>query len=78
MIEIAADIASTADIFVVIGTSLVVYPAAGLINYTPRSIPKFIVDRRIPGVSGIANLHAIELPATQGITVLTEKLLTLR
>jgi NAD-dependent deacetylase len=78
MIEIAADIASTADVFVVIGTSLVVYPAAGLINYTPRSIPKFIVDRRIPEVSGISNLHAIELPATQGIAVLAEKLMSLR
>ncbi|HSR38167.1 MAG TPA: NAD-dependent deacylase [Phnomibacter sp.] len=78
MIEIAADIASTADIFVVIGTSLVVYPAAGLINYTPRSIPKFIVDRRIPEVSGISNLHAIELPATEGIAVLTEKLMRLK
>lgn len=77
MIEIAADIASTADVFVVIGTSLMVYPAAGLINYTPRSIPKFIVDRRIPEVSGISNLHAIELPATQGIAVLTEKLMRL-
>jgi NAD-dependent deacetylase len=78
MIEIAADIASTADVFAVIGTSLVVYPAAGLINYTPRSIPKFIVDRRIPEVSGISNLHAIELPATQGIAVLAEKLMALR
>ena len=78
MIEIAADIASTADIFVVIGTSLVVYPAAGLINYTPRSIPKFIVDRRIPEVSGISNLHAFELPATEGIAVLTAKLMRLK
>jgi NAD-dependent deacetylase len=78
MIEIAADIASTADIFVVIGTSLVVYPAAGLINYTPRSIPKFIVDKQIPEVRGVPHLHVIELPATQGIAVLTEKLLSLR
>lgn len=77
MIELAADIVSMADIFVVVGTSLVVYPAAGLIHYTQRSIPKFIVDRRIPEVSGIANLHVIEMPATQGIAVLTEKLLLL-
>ena len=77
MIELAADIASMADLFVVIGTSLVVYPAAGLLHYTPRSIPKFIIDRRIPSVSGIANLETIELPATQGIQQLTEMLLRL-
>lgn len=78
MIELASDIASMADIFVVVGTSLVVYPAAGLIHYTPRSIPKFIMDRRIPEVSGISNLHVIEMPATQGIEVLTEKLIRLK
>jgi NAD-dependent deacetylase len=77
MIELAADIASMADLFVVIGTSLVVYPAAGLLHYTPRSIPKFIVDRRIPSVSGISHLETIELPATQGIQQLTNMLLRL-
>jgi NAD-dependent deacetylase len=66
MIEIAANIASTADIFVVIGTSLVVYPAAGLIHYAPASIPKFIIDKSIPYSSTI-NLTAIEKPATEGI-----------
>ncbi|MCU0395661.1 MAG: NAD-dependent deacylase, partial [Chitinophagaceae bacterium] len=65
------------DLFVVIGTSLVVYPAAGLLHYTPRSIPKFIVDRRIPSVSGISHLETIELPATQGIQQLTNMLLRL-
>ena len=44
MIEIAARIASTADIFVVIGTSLNVYPAAGLINYAPSNCPLYLVD----------------------------------
>ena len=65
MIERAAEIASNAAIFVVIGTSLVVYPAAGLINYAPRAIPKFIVDKNIPYSS--YNLTAIEKPATEGI-----------
>src|ERR1700716_228852 len=41
----------SADIFVVVGTSLVVYPAAGLINYASRQIPKFILDKRIPYTS---------------------------
>lgn len=66
MIEEAAAVASEADIFVVIGTSLVVYPAAGLINYAPRAIPKFIVDKNIP-YSSLYNLTAIEKPATEGI-----------
>jgi NAD-dependent deacetylase len=70
MIETAAGIASEADIFVVIGTSLVVYPAAGLINYASRTIPKFIVDKNIP-YSSLYNLTAIEKPATEGIIELT-------
>jgi NAD-dependent deacetylase len=66
MIEEAAAIASAADIFAVIGTSLAVYPAAGLINYAPRSIPKFIIDKNIP-YSTLYNITAIEKPATEGI-----------
>jgi len=69
MIEEAAAIASVADIFVVIGTSLVVYPAAGLINYAPYNIPKFIVDKNIP-YSSLYNVKAIEKPATEGISEL--------
>ena len=69
MIEPAAAITSTADIFVVVGTSLAVYPAAGLINFAPASIPKFIVDKHVPYTS-IANLTAIEKPATEGMAEL--------
>jgi len=43
-IEKASEICRTADIFVVIGTSLNVYPAAGLINYVPQNIPIFLID----------------------------------
>ena len=66
MIERAAEVAYTADIFVVIGTSLAVYPAAGLINCAPRAIPKFIVDKNIP-YSSLYNLTSIEKPATEGV-----------
>ncbi len=66
MIEKAAQITDAAEIFVVIGTSLVVYPAAGLIHYTKPSIPKFIIDKNIP-YSSLYNVTAIEKPATQGI-----------
>ena len=40
----AIDIVSKADIFVVIGTSLKVYPAAGFINYAHHEVPKFVID----------------------------------
>jgi len=78
MIEPAAELTSIADIFVVVGTSLAVYPAAGLINVAPRSIPKFIVDKRVPHTSAISNLTAIEKPATEGMVELREQLLLLR
>lgn len=67
MIEIAADVTSMADIFVVVGTSLQVYPAAGLLNYAPAFVPKFIVDKKIPYTSSVQNLVTIEKSATEGI-----------
>lgn len=74
MIEFAIPIVQSADIFVVMGTSLVVYPAAGLVNYASRSIPKFIVDKKIPYTSSVSNLTSIEKPATEGIKELLELL----
>jgi NAD-dependent deacetylase len=67
MMEDSIHVMSTADIFVVIGTSLLVYPAASLINYAPRFIPKFIVDKSIPYTGRIPNLTTIEKPATEGV-----------
>jgi NAD-dependent deacetylase len=67
MIETVIPIIKTADYFAIIGTSLAVYPAAGLVNYAPWPIPKFIVDRRIPYTSSLYNLTIIEKPATEGV-----------
>jgi NAD-dependent deacetylase len=67
-------ITRTAEIFVVVGTSLVVYPAAGLVNFAPWQIPKFIVDKRIPYTSSLYNLTAIEMPATEGLKELKKRL----
>lgn len=78
MIGLAAQVASMAEIFVVVGTSLAVYPAAGLVNYAPRHIPKFIVDKRVPGTGSVTNITAIEKPATEGMVELQQKLLALR
>ena len=74
MIELAIPIVHSADIFVVIGTSLVVYPAAGLLHYVDPATPKFIVDKRIPSTSPMENLFLIEKPATEGIEELTKLL----
>lgn len=74
MIEIAANIAAEADIFVVIGTSLVVYPAAGLVHYVAPFVPKFIIDKSIPETSYLRSLTIIEKPATEGVKDLMEML----
>lgn len=76
MIEVAAQVAAQADVFAVIGTSLNVYPAAGLTDFVSDETPKFVIDKKIPPVSGLVNVHKIEKPATEGvrelITLLTK------
>jgi len=72
MIEKAVPIVREADIFVVIGTSLVVYPAAGLVDFAAPGIPKFILDKKIPPTPHISNLKQIEKPATEAIKDLAE------
>jgi len=75
MITEAARITAAADIFVVIGTSLVVYPAAGLLDMAPRNIPKYIIDKHIPITGAIPNLTRIEAPASVGVKQLKDLLL---
>ena len=74
-IEEAVPIVYAADIFVVVGTSLIVYPAAGLINYVAVETPKYIVDKKIPYISPMKNLTLIEKPATEGVGELKKMLL---
>jgi NAD-dependent deacetylase len=75
MIEPAIRLVRSADLFAVIGSSLVVYPAAGLIHAAPASIPKFILDKQIPPTRDVGNLLEIEKPATEGIGDLLAALL---
>jgi NAD-dependent deacetylase len=74
LIETAVNIMRNADILVVAGTSLAVYPAAGLVNYAPWQIPKYIIDKRIPHTGALYNLIPIEKPATEGIKDLQQML----
>jgi len=78
MIEQAIQIVKKADIFMVVGTSLVVYPAAGLVNYAPWPIPKFIIDKKVPYTSSLYNLTEIEKPATEGVKKAMEFLKALK
>ena len=59
-IEVAAKLTETADILLVIGTSLNVYPAAGLINYAPRHAPKYYIDPNAANVQHFYNLTVIK------------------
>ena len=67
MISEAASVMTTADIFILVGTSLQVYPAAGLIDFVPLDTPKYIIDRKIPPVSKMPNLFLMEKTATEGV-----------
>lgn len=78
MMEYAAALVQMADIFIIVGTSLVVYPAAGLVNYAAPSLPKFIIDKKIPYTTGLRNITAIEKPATEGMTDVLPLLMKLK
>lgn len=74
MMEKAASVLQHCDYFVVVGTSLQVYPAASLLYYAPEFIPKFIIDKKIPATEKQNNLHIIEMPATAGVEELKRML----
>jgi NAD-dependent deacetylase len=76
MIEVAADIASGADVFLVVGTSMVVYPAAGLIDYVPDRVPKYVVDPKKPEILHVPNLEFIVDKASTGMERVREKLIS--
>ncbi len=75
MIEKAGKIVAKADIFIVIGTSLVVYPAAGLIHYTDFTVPKYVIDPNKPILSNIQHVEYITDTACNGVQKLVAELL---
>jgi NAD-dependent deacetylase len=75
MLERAIDITATADIFVVIGTSLQVYPAASLLHYVRPNVPIYVIDPNVPATSFPKNpLHIIQKSATEGIVELMKQI----
>ena len=75
LIEDAALLTSTADLFLVVGTSMAVYPAAGLIQLVPDHIPKYLVDPKPPQLSHIPNLHTIREVGSVGLRQLKAQLI---
>jgi NAD-dependent deacetylase len=68
MIEPAAEEVQKADIFVIIGTSLNVYPAAGLVQYTRRDVPVYLIDPNAVSTNALSrNITHIQKGASEGV-----------
>lgn len=76
MLESAAAICMEADVFILVGTSLQVYPAAGLTRYVPKHIPRYFIDPNAQQIS-VDGFQQISLPAGQGLPPLCKELLSL-
>ncbi len=70
----AALLMEKAELFILVGTSLAVYPAAGLLDYVPDEVPKYVVDKVIPRVGHYSNVVPVEGTATSGMAKLYELL----
>lgn len=75
MIGLAAELAAQADIFLVVGTSMAVYPAAGLISFVKQDIPKYYIDPKAFQVPGISNLKVVKEKAGVAVPRLAKELL---
>lgn len=71
----ATQLCRKANVFAIIGTSLQVYPAAGLTECVPRETIRYVVDVNVPLKSGSNRLIKIEQPATVGVPMMVEELL---
>ena len=75
MIPKAIEICESADILLIIGTSMQVYPAASLMHYVHSSTPIFYIDPN-PAMTSDTNISVIAQPATEGMTYLKERLIS--
>jgi NAD-dependent deacetylase len=75
MFEKAVEITSKADVFIIIGTSLKVYPAAGLVHYTKPGIPVYLIDPKASPERGNRQIEIIRKKAGDGVPPLVEQLL---
>lgn len=66
-ISLAADYVSNADILVIIGTSMNVYPAAGLLHYAPSQAEIYLIDPKPVDTHSIRSIHVIQKGASEGV-----------
>ncbi len=79
LIEKAIEIIETADILVIIGTSLQVYPAAGLMNYVSQNVPVYYIDPKPATIYDLPNkLKVLPLSAVEGMKIVKDELLNLK
>ncbi|AZQ62198.1 NAD-dependent deacylase [Flammeovirga pectinis] len=77
LMQEAAEITSEADYFIIVGTSLQVYPAANLIDYTPSNCKSFIIDPSIPSNSNISGIKTIKEKGSIGLPIIMDYLMKL-
>jgi NAD-dependent deacetylase len=75
MLEVAADICMQADFFAVVGTSLQVYPAVGLIHEVPFSATRFVIDPNIPETPGLNRFEPVQQSASNGLLIMAKRLI---
>ena len=74
-IEDAMDIVAKADYLIIIGTSMQVYPAAGLVDFAANDVPVYYIDPSPATISGLSNpLEIFPLKATEGMEMVAAKL----
>ena len=73
-IETAIDYVQQADVFVIIGTSLNVYPAAGLLHYVPAAAEVYLIDPKPVDTHSLRPVHVIQKGASEGVRQLAELL----
>lgn len=79
LIEKAIEIVESADILIIIGTSLQVYPAAGLMNYVNQNVHVYYIDPKPASIYDLPNkLKVLPLSAVEGMKILKEELLNLK
>jgi NAD-dependent deacetylase len=74
LITDAAQLSAAADFYIVVGTSLVVYPAAGLLHYVPPQTPKYVIDPKDVHAP-VPNVKHIKEPASTGLKKVVDELL---
>jgi NAD-dependent deacetylase len=74
LMDVAVKEAQQADIFIIVGTSLQVYPAAGLVEFVNKYVPVYIIDPEMPSIQMKDNRHMIRDTGSNGLKTLYQKL----